>query len=501
MDSRLETPPVTLHHPSLTRRAAIQAGGIGLLGLGMNHRRALQAADVVGTRGTAAAFGKAKACVYIFLSGGLAQHDSFDMKPEAPVDVRGEFQPVATKTPGIQICEHLPRLAECSPLWSLVRSLTHPTNDHSAGHLMMLTGRSQTPPGFNPNMPRPSDWPSIGSLVGDSEVVKKRTATNNLPPAVILPDRLVHYSGRVLPGQFGGQMGAQHDPWIVEAAPFHSKSYGAFPEYQFDHQERGEKDDRVFAAPSLSLPQGFDEHRFSGRNSLLTELETQKRHLENAAQKAAKVGQYDDFRQGVLSLLTDATVRRAFDVTKADEKVQERYGKNAFGWSLLMAKRLVEAGVTLIQVNLGNNESWDTHGEAFPHLKDKLFPPMDRAVSAFLNDLHESGMLDSTLVVMAGEFGRTPKITHLPQHYKLPGRDHWGAVQSVLFAGGGTVGGTVVGASDKLGAFPAASPQTPESMAATIYHTIGIPHTAAWHDNLERPHHLYVGEPIGELFG
>src|SRR5207247_9382259 len=183
----------------------------------------------------------------------------------------------------------------------------------------------------------------------------------------------------------------------------------------------------------------------------------------------------------------------------AEPHVQDRYGRNACGWSLLMARRLVEAGVNAVQVNLGNNETWDTHGNAFPHLKEKLFPPADRAISALLDDLHESGLLASTLIVMAGEFGRTPKVTRLPQYYKLPGRDHWGAVQTVFFAGGGVRGGAVVGSSDKIGGHPATDPQTPENLAATIYHALGIPKSAAWHDVLERPHFIYHGEPISGL--
>jgi uncharacterized protein (DUF1501 family) len=198
-------------------------------------------------------------------------------------------------------------------------------------------------------------------------------------------------------------------------------------------------------------------------------------------------------------MLTDARVRAAFDVTNAPPKIQDHYGRNSFGWSLLMARRLIEAGVTLVQVNLGNNETWDTHGEAFPHLKDKLFPPTDRALSALLDDLGESGLLDSTLIVMAGEFGRTPRISHLPQYYKLPGRDHWGAVQTVFFAGGGVRGGTVVGSSDKIGGYPQSDPQTPENMAATIYSALGIPATLQWSDAEGRPHQVYSGEPIKGL--
>lgn len=192
-------------------------------------------------------------------------------------------------------------------------------------------------------------------------------------------------------------------------------------------------------------------------------------------------------------------MRYAFDVTNADPKIQDRYGRNSFGWSLLMARRLVEAGVNLVQVNLGNNETWDTHGNAFPHLKNFLFPPTDQALSALLDDLSETGLLDSTLIVMAGEFGRTPRVFGLPQFYKLPGRDHWGPVQTVFFAGGGVRGGTVVGSSDAIGGYPVNDPQKPENMAATIYDSLGIPREAAWKDDLGRPHHIYHADPISGL--
>jgi hypothetical protein len=476
-----------MHHPLFTRRTALQAGAIGLLGLGVNHLAALRAVAA----GSAGKTVKSKACIYIFLSGGLAQQDSFDLKPDAPAEIRGEFKPIATKTPGLQICEHLPMLARRSDRWSLVRSLTHRSNDHSAGHLIMLTGRSDLPPGFNPNAPRPNDWPSIAAVAGD-----QTRPRNNLPPAVVLPEKFVHYSGRVIPGQFAGLMGQQRDPWFIEASPYEPAAYGAYPAFEFDHQQRTlPAKKRIFQAPNLSLPEGLVASRFDHRLALLKHVDQQRGYLE----RAANVEHFDHFRQGAISMLTDPKVRHAFDVVHADDKTQDRYGRNAFGWSLLMARRLIEAGVNLVQVNLGNNETWDTHGNAFPHLKDKLFPPTDRAVSALLDDLHENGLLESTLIVMAGEFGRTPKISTLPQYYKLPGRDHWGAVQTVFFAGGGTRGGTVVGASDKQGGYPIADPQTPENMAATIYHSLGIPETAMWRDATERPHHIYFGKPIAGL--
>lgn len=483
-------PTTDLHpaeHPALSRRTWIQAGSIGLLGLGMNHLPALRAATAAGAAPEAP---RAKSVIYIFLSGGLAQHDSFDLKPAAPENIRGEFRPIATRTPGIEICEHLPLLAARSRLWALVRSLTHRSNDHSAGHHIMLTGRGELPPGFNPGAARPGDWPSIAALAAFATPQR-----NNLPPAVVLPERLIHNTGRVIPGQFAGALGPRHEPWFVDASPFHATSYGAYPQYAFDHQERGQADGRVFRAPNLSLPQGIDGPRFRNRLAMLDQLQRQRQRLEQAAER----NDFDRYRQGAISLLADPRVQTAFDVTRADDATQDRYGRNAFGWSLLMARRLVAAGVNLVQVNLGNNETWDTHGEAFPHLKDKLFPPTDRALSALLDDLEADGLLASTLIVMAGEFGRTPKVTHLPQFYKQPGRDHWGAVQTVFFAGGGVRGGTVVGSSDKIGAFPANQPQTPENMAATIYRALGIPPLAVFHDALDRPHAIYRGEPIAGL--
>ena len=475
--------PPAFTHPVLTRRTILQAGGVSLLGLGASHLSALRA-ESPQKHG-------ARAVIYIFLSGGLGQQDSFDMKPDAPENIRGEFRPIATRTPEIHICEHLPRLAQRSSKWALVRSLTHPTNNHSDGHLMMLTGRSVLPPGFSPNAPKDTDWPAIAAVAG--AVTRPR---NNLPPAVVLPERLIHNTGRVIPGQFAGVMGRQRDPWFLEASKFEPKAYGAYPEYEFDHQQRPFKPVRSgFEIPDLSLPQAVDGTRLSSRLDMLKTIDEQRKALDHGAAR----GGLDRHRQAAVSLLTDPRVRKAFDLRHQPDRDVDRYGRNAFGWSLLMAARLVEAGVNLVQVNLGNNETWDTHGNAFPHLKDKLFPPTDRAVSALLDDLHDRGLIDSTLVVMAGEFGRTPRVFGLPQHYKLPGRDHWGAAQSVFLAGGGVKGGTVIGSTDKVGGYPATDPQTPENLAATIYSALGIPKATMWQDVESRPHHVYHGEPIRGL--
>jgi uncharacterized protein (DUF1501 family) len=480
--------PNHVAHPPPTRRIALQAGAIGLLGLGMNHVDGLRAMAAENSPATSS---RRKSVIYIFLSGGLAQHDSFDPKPQAPDSIRGEFTPIATKTPGIQICEHLPRLAACSDKWALVRSLTHPYNEHSIGHHVMLTGRTTTPAGFDPNRPTARDYPSLAAVV--NRVVPPR---NNLPPAAVLPEKLIHVTGRTIPGQFAGEMGSSFDPWFIEASRYRDANYthGAFPEYGFQRQRgKATPENYRYEAPRLELSQGVTRDQFLARHTLLASLQAQRRMLD----AGPRVRELDRHRQAVVSMLLAGKVHKALDVHVAEDRLQDRYGRNSFGWSLLMARQLVEAGVSLVQVNLGNDESWDTHEAAFRNLREYLLPPTDRAVSALIEDLSERGMLDDVLIVMAGEFGRTPKVFTFPgAETKLPGRDHWGAVQTVFFAGGGVRGGTVVGESDAQGGYPKSDPQTPENMAATIYEALGLPRSLAWKDRLDRPHLVYHGTPI-----
>lgn len=477
-------------HPTLSRRTAIQVGGIGLLGLGMNHVTALKA--LAADSGAAAK--PIKAVIYIFLSGGLGQHDSFDMKPDAQAEIRGEFLPISTKTTGVQNCEHLPMLAACSDKWALVRSLTHPYNEHSVGHHVMLTGRTALPAGFDPNKPKHIDYPSMASIA-----MQTLPARNNLPPAAVLPEKLVHVAGRTIPGQFGGQLGTKYDPWLIEASPYRDTEYihGAFPEYGFQRWEGAKNPPNyIFDAPKLELPQGVLENRFHQRMDLVKTLESQQQQLH----RAATLQQFDRVREDSVSLLLNGGVHDALKVHSAPDRDQDRYGRNSFGWSLLMARNLVEAGVSLVQVNLGNDEAWDTHEAAFRNLKNFLFPPTDRAVSALIDDLDQRGMLDDVLIVMAGEFGRTPKVfTFNGAKSQLPGRDHWGALQSVFFAGGGVKGGTVIGSSDNMGAYPKTQLQKPENMAATIYQALGLPRQVAWTDQKGQPHFVYQADPIEGL--
>ncbi len=479
-------------HPNLTRRAAISAGAIGLLGLGTNHISGLHA--LAAENGSPQPSPRAKAVIYIFLSGGLAQHDSFDPKPDAPENIRGEFNPIATSTPGISVCEHLPLLASRSDKWALVRSLTHPYTVHSLAHHVMLTGQTPVPTGFDADKPKPTDFPSIASTVNGLFAPR-----NNLPPAAVLPEKLIHVTGRTIPGQFAGEMGHRYDPWFIEASQFRDAKYvhGAFPEYGFQRWEgKTTPPDYRYEAPRIELAHDLLPDRINARNRLLESLDQQRRSLD----RDANADDLDRHRETATSMLLDGRVHKALDVHAADAKLQDRYGRNSFGWSLLMARQLIEAGVRLVQVNLGNNESWDTHEAAFGNLKNFLLPPTDRAVSALLDDLSERGLLDDVMIVMAGEFGRTPKVfTFEGAKSKLPGRDHWGAVQTVFFAGGGVKGGRVIGASDRIGAYPAIDPQKPENMAATIYQALGLPDTIAWKDSLDRPHHVYQAEPIRGL--
>ncbi len=437
-----------------------------------------------------------KSVIYLFLTGGPSQHDTFDMKPDGPAEYKGEFNPIATKTPGIQICEHFPMLAERSDKWALVRSLTHKDSGHQKGTYVMLTGNSVVPPTFRSSKPQSIDLPSIAAIAGYATESRR-----NMPPSVVLPEKLYHSNQGTYPGQFAGLLGPNHEPWLIQCTDkphaYHDYS-GAFPKYLFNLHDgvASDNDDWTFAVPHLTLQEGMLHSRFRSRLSLLNSIDAQRKELE----QSAEVGDYDRIRQGVVSLMADPKVRKAFDVRNADPKVLERYGDNSFGWSLLMARRLVETGVNMVQVNMGNFGSWDLHGNNFPLAKNFLFPPTDRAVSALIDDLDERGLLDSTLIVMAGEFGRTPRIFNVaPKIYKYPGRDHWAPCQSVFFAGGGVRGGNVIGASDRNGAYPTRDAQTPENFAATIYEALGIPRESDWHDITGRPYHIYQADPIRGL--
>jgi hypothetical protein len=461
---------------TISRRGMLQTGAAGLV--------ASQLASLPVAAKTRTSQNE-KSVIFIFLTGGISQTDTFDMKPYAPDNIRGEFQPVATKTAGLQICEHLPHLAKRSNLYSLVRSIGTNSSGHELACLSLLTGRLDMPPGFNlRKIPSPNEWPTISSLV-------KYALNDNgeLPPAVVLPEPSVNEVGRVRPGQYAGWLGPAWEAWHIDIAAKCALGNGACPDcFRFDDDTFKHASETIFNPPMTNLPTG-GRGRLNGRMALLDKIEYQRNDLE----QIPGVRQLGVHRQQALSVLTNPKTSAAFNVENADPKLVKRYGKNKFGLSLLMARQMVEAGVKFVQVNLGKNSSWDTHRRNFINLKRNLLPPTDQAVSALLDDLKESGRLENTLVVLTGEFGRTPKIN------KNSGRDHWGPVMTSLFAGAGVKGGNIVGATDKHSAYPISDKQTPANIAATMFDTLGIPYDARWKDTDGRSHRIYHGNPISGL--
>jgi hypothetical protein len=462
-------------------------GGLGLAGLGLADL--LQAEACSGSRNTGEA-----AVIYLFQSGGPAQHETWDLKPDAATGVRGEFQPIDTATPGVRICEHLPLLARRSEMFALVRSFSHSSNDHSLGHHIMLTGTDTMPVGFDPNRPSHNDCPSLSSVVSYAY----RDSRAKIPAAVVLPHLLVHRTGRTIPGQMSGRMDQRHDPMLLNVAPECPGGYGACPNcFHFENVYRPHEGvpGAEFTAPGLNLPQELSLPRVDSRAELLAVVEAMRRDLDRRAEALS----LDRFRAQALSILTSGRTAQAFDLEHEDPKTLDRYGRNQFGRSLVLARRLVEAGVRMVQVNLGNNETWDTHQSAWPLLKNKLLPPLDQSLSALLDDLHARGLLERTFILMGGEFGRTPKISTLPGA-RLAGRDHWGAAQSLFFAGGGVRGGMVEGATDGLGAYPSTRAYRPSDVAATIYSVLGLEANLEYRDRLDRPFLATNGRVIEALF-
>jgi len=457
-----------------TRRDAVRSGAVALAGFPL-----LAPASQPTSR--------PKSVIFVFLTGGLSQLDSFDLKPDAPETVRGEFLSIPTRTSGLRICEHLPLLAQRSDKYTVIRSMATGSDGHEIACHMLLSGRLDTPAGFTmENIPNRTEWPSILAQVTHA---KRSRGRNDLPVAAVLPEPSINEAGKVRPGQYSGRLGPRWEAWHLGMATKCPLGNGACPFcFRFDGSAFRHEPHTVFETPNLSVAKG-SEARLQGRMELLKSLDQQPR----SSQRLADAPGLDQPRLQALGLLGNPKARAAFLVEQTDEKVVSRYGRNKFGLSLLMASRLSEAGVGLVQVNLGKNSTWDTHNRNFINLKQNLFPYFDHGISALLDDLSESGRLDDTLVIVTGEFGRTPKIN------KDAGRDHWGAVMSLIVAGGGVRGGRIIGSSDRLGAQPATERCTPENLAATIYTALGIPAHSTWEDMDGRPYELYRADPIEGL--
>jgi hypothetical protein len=437
----------------ISRRRMLQAGGISLLGLTLP--RLLRAAASPAYRGSA------DACILVFLDGGPSHLDMWDMKPDAPPEIRGEFKPIATSLPGVQLCEHLPKLAKVVHHGALVRSAHHSVNNsHGAAVFTALTGYDRGEAGGSA---KPGDHPAIGSVVG---MVRPPEAP--VPPFVSLPYIVKEGAGGPpQPGFFGGLLGRARDPLFVLRDP-NAADFG-MPEFSF------------------------------GPDVAPARLDARRRLLDGVADRAAgepRGRELSSFQARAFDLLTSTATRRAFDLDREPAALREAYGRNIYGQSVLLARRLIEAGTrfTCISWAPDANATWDTHGNNFKSLRTTLLPQLDAAVSTLLRDLVERGLLRRTLVVVMGEFGRSPKVNG------AAGRDHWNFCYGLMLAGGGIKAGMVHGSSDKIGGRPSSNPVTPADIVATIYHCLGIANDLVLEDRLARPFQLVPwGSPIHEL--
>ena len=458
------------------RRALLRAGALTALGLGLPefwNAKSLHGNDLVpNTLRTKSGRKAAKSCIFLFMWGGPSQLDTFDLKPDAPEEIRGSFKPVSTNVPGIQICEHFQKLTQHVDKLAIVRSLSHSDPAHlSSGH---ATVTGQLAPVINSDATPPSDRdsPHIGSLVS-----KVRPSTNGLPSFVTLPWKAFHPAapGGEAPGQHGGWLGKAHDGMLLTGDPNASD----------------------WKPSTLSLPSDITLERLESRYELLKILNRQTITGQQITSLPRSMADAQAHQERAIELLTSSRVRSAFDLAKEPESVRDRYGRNTHGQSVLMARRLVEHGVPLVTVTWHNDGKnfWDTHGNNFTRLKDDLIPPADMALSALLDDLDNRGMLEETLVVWVGEFGRKPQISE-----KNSGREHWPYCYSGLLAGGGIRGGMTYGTSDAHAAYPKSAPVTPSDFGTTIIDALGIPTTGALQDREGRPHPITSGKIIEELF-
>ena len=456
-----------LRSPPINRRQLLCAGGLGFMGMNLAHLlRAEALGPAADPTGIPAAKSPIKSCILMFYYGGPSHHDTWDMKPQAPLEVRGEFGSIATSVPGLRICEHLPRSAKIMDRVAVIRSGHHKMTNHNAAAVEALCGRTPLRGDLELLSNDPTtDFPCYGSAV--SYLSK---GPRSVPPFVALPH--VMYNVVKLPGQTAGFLGPAYEPLQVTKDPNR-------PDFQVSE---------------ISLPSGTTLSELEHRETLLARINSQMAGAENSKQ----LGALGSFYERAFDLLRSDAVRGSFDINQEDASLRERYGRNVHGQSALLARRLVEAGVRFVSVydKVTNGlDNWDTHVNNFGRLKDQLLPPCDMAFSALVEDLEQRGLLDSTLVIMLGEFGRTPKING------QGGRDHWPNCYSVVMAGGGVRGGLVYGSSDKLGAYPDLNPVTPGDLAATIFWRFGLDLETELHDTVGRPFRLAAGQPIHGLFG
>ncbi len=446
-----------------TRRRLLQIGGLGLLGL--DWRRAMAAEDKPGRSP------KAKSVIFLYQFGGPSHLDMFDLKPAAPEAIRGPHQATATSLPGLSICDQLPRLAKLMDRVTLVRSVHHEMKNHNSAAYYALTGHA--PPSDDIRLRDSLElYPSYGSVVD-----ALAPGTDQMPSFVAFPHVL--RDGEITPGQHASFLGKAHDPLLVTEDP----------------------NGPNFRLPELSLPANLTPERLENRRQMQELVDRQSRLLDYSAEARG----LDDYYQRALAMLNSQQVRRAFDLSSEPLQLRDRYGRHTYGQSCLLARRMVEAGVKFVNVYFSNtiggqsntSGGWDTHGfnntRMFPIIHDYHLPLTDQTLPTLLTDLEERGLLDTTLVVWMGEFGRTPKIN------ENASRDHWPGCYSVLMAGGGVRRGYVHGASDRIGARPARDPVRPDDLAATMFHLLSIDPQTEVHDANNRPLAIAGGRPIFDI--
>jgi hypothetical protein len=456
----------------VSRRRLLQIGGLGCLGPNLAGllRAEARAADAPPLSGAARlsrphSAARVKSCILLFYYGGPSHLDTWDMKPDAPAEVRGEFRASTTAVPGLHVSEHLPHCARLIDKLAIVRSLHHPMRNHNSAAVEALCGRTPLKGDLELLADDANSFPCYGSALSFL-----MSGNRDVPAHVALPH--VMYNVVMLPGQTAGFLGAACNPFQVTRDP----------------------NEANFNVAELELPSDLSLARLEDRQSLLSLIDAQN----NRTSRLAGSGAMTVYQERALQLLRSKKVRHAFDLSREPAPLRERYGRNILGQSLLLARRLVEAGVRFVNVNdkvhNGQLANWDSHENNFQRLKNDLLPPADRAFSTLIEDLDERGLLESTLVVALAEFGRTPRVN------KSAGRDHWPDCYSIVLAGGGVKGGSTYGSSDKVGAYPASDPVTPADLAATLFWVFGLDSAAELRDLTGRPYRLTEGEPIHRLF-
>jgi hypothetical protein len=470
----------------LTRRKLLQVGGAGLFGLSLPKVLAAEAVRP-------AAVPRAKSVIFIFLFGGPSQLETFDMKPGAASGIQGPFQPIASRTSGLLMCEHLPRLAAISDRYCVIRTLNHNQNDHNGCHYIQ-TGHPLPPAdrGAANVDATDKDSPAMGSVVEYMDQRAAGGAPRAFPSYVYLPKRLGHFAGYNYSGQYAGWLGRAYNP---VATDIRKRDAGDNPYF------RTCTDDELdFRLAGLVTPPELTLDRLDRRQRLLEQFDVGRRQLD----ESPAVRDFDRLRRQALTMVTSEQMRLAFDIRSESDALRDRYGRNLFGQSALLGRRIIEAGARFVTVlwdvavRGSNIDGWDSHEGLTPTLKNHLLPVLDQGLSALLEDMQDRGLLDETLVVCVGEMGRTPKFMN---RGNVDGRDHWSYCFPCLVAGGGVRGGTTYGQSDKDAAFPLERPVSPEDLACTIFTALGIDPHQFVPDKQGRPQALvHGGRALAELF-